>query len=1293
MSWRRALIVGIVTAASGVAAAAAGAHPVPALPASDLPGLVLGTSSLPGLHSVHSSRTAAHDDLAAGLGSADAATVRGAQLQTSAAKSRNVSLRSDAFVLASAGRARTVLSAWRVHRHARRVSVGAQGYLALGHGRGATTIAVAWRRGFRIGVIVLRASRHVSDPASLAKEYAVLADSRLRIPAPASAWARVLAQTRPNGTLSKQTAMQAFVLAYGPLPGVARPPGRRTSIEDGTLAAEWIERYYGRLTARQRAVVRRRLGMRGTAGAHAADLYDPTFKPDAKLTALAQSFVPTYEGLVDPGFSMEVVAGTTDEGGDDVDADALPLAKDGIWGSGEPAVCRIRVTAQGLSSGSAYLTFVMAHEVFHCLQFDIRGGNAWTPLPLWIGEGTAEWAAATVTQVPYGVGGGYISQYVTTPQTPLFQRSYDAIGFWGHAQDTTGALWKQLPAILASGKDDFTSFSTAGGDDDAFLDSWGSSIVRPINGGIDWHMDSPLEPPGLKGLAPPFTEIDGSGVVSAPPFTLSIYKLVTPASTPLLHVQIDGHARLSPTENYTDLEDRWFCTLPDGCRCPPDETDEIPHNYPLPDRTILALSGDPGLGLGGGGTDGTVDAHAIEDFCVPKPSEHQGGPGTSNGDPYMTTFDGGGYGFQTAGEFTLVKSTVDDLEIQSRQVPYPHTLIPGLARSLAMNTAFAMRDGGATVEVDKGSPLVLYVDRHRRRVRPGAVIHLKGGGHVLYTSGRVVVTWRDGTRATVLSIGDEGVNIFVTPSRSRAGLLTGLLGNDDGNVTDDFVGRSGRRFDAAKIEGVGLLIRSRADIRIVLGPFGRSWRITQRESLFVYLPGKTTRSYLVTGFPRALLTPSSLSARRRRVARNACRHNHITNALLLAGCILDYGATGDRRLPAATGTLQHAAKLHGSGGGHGGSTHSGPTLSTVPWTALSAAPDQPGARIAPSIVATGGQAVAAYQQDDEEAIETATFGVGGTGVSGVSRRTAFTGWQSLSAPLLAPRPAGGVGLVFAGTHSSDGNDPLNGTLVSERQADGTFATPLQLSAQLGATPYSAVAAADGTSTLWTTGVDALVVDSGTTAHDETASSPSDFISMPTLGRDGAGHVWLAWYVSLPENEAGIYVMQLDPQTGLPLGPAVEAPHSSTDVPADESFALACGPVCRLVYVNGDAEPNEVVSWAPGESSPTDIASGLIGGRQRPLGELTAAYTSSGRLWVSFADTSPGILFAVLGDGRGAGGRLIQLQRPPGFTRPGFDQPAATAVTTIGDRLALATAWQDNGSAGTSQVWATVVDPP
>jgi hypothetical protein len=328
----------------------------------------------------------------------------------------------------------------------------------------------------------------------------------------------------------------------------------------------------------------------------------------------------------------------------------------------------------------------------------------------------------------------------------------------------------------------------------------------------------------------------------------------------------------------------------------------------------LPLNSDTTLGLSGGqfsGTSGSLRSYPLSQFCKPKKPPPPPGPGPtgfSNGDPYISTFDGGDYGFQTAGEFTLVKSTVDDLEIQSRQVPYRFVLGWG-GNSLAMNTAFAMRDGGATVEVDKGSPLVLYIDRHRRRAHPGEMIALPGGGTMTYYTTRVIVSWADGTTATVLSIGSEGVNIYVRPSPSRARRLTGLLGSDDGKLADDFIGRNGRRYSPKQIQSVGLFGATPAQVRIVLGGFGRSWRITQAESLFVYPPGKSTRSYLVPGFPRATLSVRSIPRLRLLAAARACHHARVTNATLLLGCEIDFGATGDHRLAISAGALQHTAGL------------------------------------------------------------------------------------------------------------------------------------------------------------------------------------------------------------------------------------------------------------------------------------------------------------------------------------------------------------------------------------------------
>ena len=62
-----------------------------------------------------------------------------------------------------------------------------------------------------------------------------------------------------------------------------------------------------------------------------------------------------------------------------------------------------------------------------------------------------------------------------------------------------------------------------------------------------------------------------------------------------------------------------------------------------------------------------------------------GDSAASYGEPHEETFSGSGYVFQAAGEFTLVKSTTDDLDIQVREQRFPG------AADVALDTATAMQ--------------------------------------------------------------------------------------------------------------------------------------------------------------------------------------------------------------------------------------------------------------------------------------------------------------------------------------------------------------------------------------------------------------------------------------------------------------------------------------------------------------------------------------------------------------------------------------------------------------------------
>ena len=1177
--------------ASAVAIAIAACGLTPTSAAADVQ-LVLPTTTLPGLRAAAAPLAAAQADLAAGLPGSLHSVAAGALNETAAARGAGFTLRSDAFVFGSPGGAARVLSAWR---SARRARAAAFGYEA----RARRPVVVAWRDGDRIGVIALSASRRVSDPRAVAERYAVLANGWLRSPLPATAWGNVLAQIRPNGTVSKRTAEQAFVAVYGPLSGVAPPPGRRTVIPSGTLAAEWIMSYLKTLTRRQQRVVERMLGVRAPGrGAHAAILDDPDFHQDPVIQGIVDKWIGVESTMLGHPLGLKVIAGNTSTVVPGEYADTQRFNLDGSFGGpGAPQLCRIRVVPAGQKASSEFRSLFLAHEVFHCFQFDIMGSNGWTNLPAWIGEGTADWVALSVDPVPFNVGGVNLQTYIQTPLTPLFKRATDAVGFWGHADDVVPGLFKRLASIINAGSNE-ASFNLAVGSQDAFLSSWGSSPFR-LNVTAPWEMHSPIDPPGF-GTLPVGELIDpqilgGNGTVYAPPYTTMQYIVQTSPEEPVLHVVIKGHARLGTTDNYTDLENAWFCTAPGECFCPSGTTGPVPPTLPLAvsmgGRVALGISGDPDVP----GTYGGLTSYPLSHFCrpnQPQPSPGSGGTGVDNGDPYISTFDGGGYGFQTAGEFTLVKSITDNLEIQSREVPYPKAFTEFRYR-LAMNSAFAMRDGGAIVEVDTGAPQVLYIDHRRRFPADGQTIVLPGGGRVQYGAAQTIITWRDGTRARVFSIGNEGVNIAVTPSRRRAGLLRGLFGADDGHMSDDFISRNGHRYDAGAIQSVGLFVETKAQLHTLMTGFGRSWRITQRESLFVYPPGKNTRSYLVPGFPRLPVALHSFSRAVLAAAAAECRRAGVTNPTLLVGCEIDVAATGNHLLAATTGTLQHAAGIPAG-------PLTSPGVSPIPWTQLSAGTDSNSSFLLPAVALANpatGTVVAAFDRFAHGSIESDTFTAGSGGIGAVARQTPISGWTSTGDPVLFAAPGGGLQMIFSGLHSSDPSDPLTGTVIAPRLGDGSYGPPVLASSQIDAdlgTVEGAVLASDGSTPLWATAQNqALAVYRGASnavANDLAPEAPGRSYD-PTLAYDRSGRLWIAWYMTpTGSSQTGLYMMQLDPATGAAAGPPLHVPSSDQINQLEEGRpAIACEQICRVVYVQMHGFNSNLLSWAPGDAAPVLVS--------------------------------------------------------------------------------------------------------
>jgi hypothetical protein len=634
----------------------------------------------------------------------------------------------------------------------------------------------------------------------------------------------------------------------------------------------------------------------------------------------------------------------------------------------------------------------------------------------------------------------------------------------------------------------------------------------------------------------------------------------------------------------------------------------------------------------------------------------------------VVTFDGVFYDFQAAGEFTLLKSTRDDLQVQVRQKP----AVFGEER-IAFITAVAVRDGGVTIEEDAGGQT--YLDKRRFSL---AFARLPGGGSVTrFGSGKFAglnARWPDGTYVQIWPGLFIGMDVIVHAARDRRDRLRGLLGPYADNARHEYIGRSGARYQAG-----GQF--DQLPFGVLYGQYGNSWRITQKQSLFRYAHGKSTRSYTRLNYPPRATTFAGLSKAARGRAKRICEAAGIRLPAVLADCELDVGVTNDDAY------VSGDQNLDGAVAGHQKPMAVPVIHSTIPWTELSST--SVAAAIVPAVGTVGGQVVAVYMLHGQQSIEAATFNGGAGGVSGISRNVSFTGWLGVNNPVLLPGD-GGLRMIVPGVHSSNNSDPLNGTVIVTRNADGSFGPPTLLNSTIDFGVTSATLGADGTTPLWAADTPVtnegyrLLVLSGSTAQDLTGDAGGS-PERPVIGRDEHGRVWLGYGTN---SETGLYLLQLNPQTGAAIGSPVLAPHSGGP---QEGLAteMACAQICRLVYIDNDANPEQVLTWAPGDTAATIAFSGKLAGNDQEASQPFAAYTAGGRLWVGWLNDDGTLLYAKLGDAAGAGGTLELLRNVSGR---GSNIPQQTTAAAIGDRLVLASDW-DRTSTESDTVWATVVDPP
>lgn len=732
---------------------------------------------------------------------------------------------------------------------------------------------------------------------------------------------QLVADILHNG-VTPDRAKMLFSMVVGPLPGVTVPAdGRDPTDYDGTLAVSYLYRVWDSLTPEQQKAAAMLIAGPANVRASSENATRPTsagrapmlvpasyvfFTPDTPaydyktLASNADGTLAAFLGVAPVQYDVGVNYGTP-EGTEYAHTWSWTLGNVLGWDKG----CHLvfwNQKFQGLDENDAEA--VVTHEMFHCYQQRTAGtAVAYSTVDPWIGEGEPTWVMSTVVPaaVNTSIFEGKWNLYVFGPKTDYADRSYDAIGVFGHLSDVAGndAVWPKLLPMVSAGvnKDDDAAFKLLiQGNALQYYTSWGSSYFE-APGNTQWAMLSPGSPP-TSGPAPTSISVEaGTEEALSPvgPYQSGLFQLTGGADIVAVAL-FTGYGRLhdqgfavdTALDNSAPLK---LCLKQGGCTCP----DGSPGASQFTKGAIPPLS----IGINGGDTTAQVGVagKSLDDFCKkpekPSPQQPQapgggaggGGGGGDNppqdpsrppggssiGDTHLTTFDGVLYDFQVVGEYTLVRSTKDDFAVQVRQVP---VIGPRVA---SVNQAMATTIGGqrVTLTMENGDA-VLRIDG---KVISGTLPKLKGGsltGATTAYGSTYQLTWPDGTEVHAEQLGRYAINVKVKPAASRRGALAGLLGDDDGSAANDLVGKNNARLGASP---------SGDDLNHSLAD---AWRVTQATSLFDYQPGKSTASFTDPDFPAK---DNAASVSNRADAEKTCREYGITDPHLLDNCILDMAVT------------------------------------------------------------------------------------------------------------------------------------------------------------------------------------------------------------------------------------------------------------------------------------------------------------------------------------------------------------------------------------------------------------------
>ncbi|XP_025082446.1 uncharacterized protein LOC112557056 isoform X3 [Pomacea canaliculata] len=254
------------------------------------------------------------------------------------------------------------------------------------------------------------------------------------------------------------------------------------------------------------------------------------------------------------------------------------------------------------------------------------------------------------------------------------------------------------------------------------------------------------------------------------------------------------------------------------------------------------------------------------------------------GDPHIKTLDGGEYTFNGWGEYIMfsVMTTGTNCTLQGRT---------GLAETengtltnATVFTAFGAEENGVRVfvELQNGTDgMIIFGDNTEYTIEflqqennflvEAEAFTLKNDNNSL------TVTFSSGIGLTI-SVGFKSLDIAVTMPEEFRGLIKGLLGNFNGNPSDDFLLPNGRT------------LSSNLTDRQIYETFGPFWAVTEENTVMRYPPRRGPANYSHPDFVPIFLDEQPQDVLQ--AARAKCGDS--------VACIYDYVATGSAAMADAS---------------------------------------------------------------------------------------------------------------------------------------------------------------------------------------------------------------------------------------------------------------------------------------------------------------------------------------------------------------------------------------------------------